>query len=340
MKATLQAWLLTQWQSRGPWARLLWPLSRLYAWAQARHSRAASAGREHLPAVVVVVGNVIAGGAGKTPLTVAVVQHLRQRGLQVGVISRGHGRREGHAQAVGPGSTASQVGDEPLLIWQRTQVPVWVARQRIQAGRLLLQAHPSVRVLVCDDGLQHQALARDIEICVIDERGIGNGWLLPAGPLREPWPRPTDLLVHAPGRPFAGGHALQRHLHDEAVNGLGQRRTLNSLQGQPVHALAGIARPAVFFDMLRQRGLQLQHTQAFADHAPLDNWQPPADGLPVLCTEKDAVKLWPRWPQVLAVPLDVTLSADFFAALDRRVNNALERRASGSAHTRPDPQGL
>jgi len=340
MKALLQAWLLAQWQSRGLWARLLWPLSRVYAWAQTRNARARSAGREQLPAVVVVVGNVIAGGAGKTPLTVAVVQHLRQRGLQVGVISRGHGRREDDAQAVGPGSTASEVGDEPLLIWQRTQVPVWVARQRVQAGRQLLQAHPSVQVLVCDDGLQHLALARDIEICVMDERGIGNGWLLPAGPLREPWPRPTDLLVHAPACPFAGGHPVVRQLGEEAVDGLGHRRTLHSLQGQPVHALAGIARPAVFFDMLRQRGLQLQRTQAFADHAPLDGWQPPADDLPVLCTEKDAVKLWPRWPQVLAVPLQVSLSPGFFAALDDRVDAALARQASRPAHSRPDPQGL
>ncbi len=323
MNARLQAWLLAQWQSRGLWALLMWPLSRLYAHARARNARRQAQRSERLPAVVLVVGNVIAGGAGKTPLTLEIVRHLRQRGLQVGVISRGHGRRDKAAQAVDANSTAAQVGDEPLLIWQRTRVPVWVARQRTEAGRSLLHAHPEVQVLVCDDGLQHLALARDIEICVMDERGIGNGWLLPAGPLREPWPRSCDLMVHAPGHPFAGGHAVQRRLQNEAVDGEGRRWPLHSLQGRPVDALAGIARPHVFFDMLHKQGLQLRHTLALADHAPLESWQPPADGTPVLCTEKDAVKLWPRWPKVLAVPLELSLTPAFFEALDARIDTAL-----------------
>lgn len=327
MNARLQAWLLAQWQSRGLWARVLWPLSWLYGYAQARHARHQARHCQHLPAVVLVIGNVIAGGAGKTPLTLAIVRHLRQRGLQVGVISRGHGRREATTQPVNEDSTPEQVGDEPLLIWQRTRVPVWVGRQRAQAGRQLLQAHPGVQVLVCDDGLQHQALARDIEICVMDERGIGNGWLLPAGPLREPWPRPVDLLVHATTQPFAGGHAVTRRLQDEAVDGEGRRWTLDTLQGRPVDALAGIAKPQVFFDMLRERGLSLRNIQALADHAPLTHWRPPPDGTPVLCTEKDAVKLWPYWPKVLAVPLDLSLPAAFFEALDARVDKALAQHS-------------
>ena len=326
MHARLQAWLLAQWQSRGLWARLLWPLSRLYAWAQARNARQQTRRHERLPAVVLVIGNVIAGGAGKTPLTIAVAQHLRQRGLQVGVISRGHGRKDQGTRAVNAGSSADEVGDEPLLIWQRTRLPVWVARQRVQAGRALLQAHPEVQVIVCDDGLQHLALARDIEICVMDERGIGNGWLLPAGPLREPWPRPTDLLVHAPGHAFAGGHAVQRRLMDAAIDGDGRRWPLQHLQGRAVDALAGIARPEVFFALLRQQGLRLRHTLALPDHAPLQDWHPPGDDTPVLCTEKDAVKLWPRWPQVLAVPLALSLPAAFFRALDTLVDEALARR--------------
>ena len=326
MNARMQAWLLHHWQSRGGVACLLWPLSRLYGWLRAHHARRQMRHAQHLPSVVLVIGNVIAGGAGKTPLTVAVVEHLRQRGLEIGVISRGHGRRDRQTRAVDSNSNASLVGDEPLLIWRRTQVPVWVAARRIQAGLALLQAHPEVQVIVCDDGLQHLALVRDIEICVMDDRGIGNGWLLPAGPLREPWPRPTDLLVHAAEKPFSNGHAVQRRLHDHALDGRGQRWPLHALRGQPVDALAGIARPQAFFDMLREQGLQLRHTHAMADHAPLQDWQPPADKTPVLCTEKDAVKLWPRWPQVLAVPLDLCLPEAFFSALDARVDAALRQQ--------------
>jgi tetraacyldisaccharide 4'-kinase len=323
MNARLQAWLLQLWQSRGLPACLLWPLSRLYGWAQGHTARLEMRRAERLPAVVLVVGNVIAGGAGKTPLTLTVLEHLHQRGLKAGVISRGHGRKDGGTRAVDSRSSAAQVGDEPLLIWRRAQVPVWVARQRAQAGRALLQAHPEVQVIVCDDGLQHLALARDIEICVMDDRGIGNGWLLPAGPLREPWPRQTDLLVHAPGQVFAGGHAVQRHLLNVAMDGHGQRWPLQRLQGRPVDALAGIARPQVFFDMLQQQGLTLRRALAMADHAPLQDWQPPSDDTPVLCTEKDAVKLWPRWPQVLAVPLSLSLPEAFFQALDARLDAAL-----------------
>lgn len=328
MKAALHAWLLDTWRRRGLAARLLWPLSRLYGLLQSRVMARKSAQARHPDALVIVIGNVVAGGAGKTPLTIAVVQHLLQRGWQVGVISRGHGRRSGDTQVVLAHSHPDEVGDEPLLIQRRTGVPVWVARQRLDAANALLKANPQVQVLVCDDGLQHLALARDLEICVMDERGIGNGWLLPAGPLREPWPRPTDLLVHHPDQPFEGGHAVQRRLADHAVDGHSQQKALSALQGRPVDTLAAIAKPERFFDMLRQAGLTLREQHALPDHDRLDGWRPAADGTPLLCTEKDAVKLWPQAPETLAVPLELRLPPAFWQALDQRLESLRAQRTA------------
>ena len=148
-----------------------------------------------LPVPVVVVGNIFIGGTGKTPLTIWLVQALRDAGMRPGVISRGHGSADRAPRAVSAASTPQQVGDEPLLIFQRGGCPVMVGRDRAQAGRALLAAHPDVDVLVTDDGLQHYALQRDVEIVLFDGRGAGNGWLLPAGPLRESPRRRRDVTV-------------------------------------------------------------------------------------------------------------------------------------------------
>ena len=272
-----------------------------------------------LPVRVIVVGNVVAGGAGKTPVTQAIVEHLKQRQLEVGIVSRGHGRQSQQVLSVHPDSLASEVGDEPLLLARSTDVPVFVGAQRADAARALLAQHPDTDIIVCDDGLQHLALARDLEVLVMDERDIGNGWLLPAGPLREPWPRKADLLLHSGVRPAqapALSFTMKRHLASNAVNASGQKTPLSALLNRPVHALAGIARPDAFFDMLRQQGLQLASTQAWPDHANFSHWRPPAEDAIVLCTEKDAVKLWPQHPQVLAVPLQLDLPTAFTQALD------------------------
>lgn len=322
----VSAWLHQQlpqvWTSRGLLAWLLRPVSWVHlvlltvrgliwrmGWRQAHR----------LPVPVVVVGNVVAGGAGKTPLTMALVQHLQQRGWRVGVISRGHGRKTHDTRAVMPDSLPTEVGDEPLLIRQKTGVPVWVAALRAEAGRGLLQAHPEVNLLVCDDGLQHWALARDLEICVMDERGVGNGWLLPAGPLREPWPRPVDLLLHTGPNGLPDGFQAQRQLAPMAYDGQGRSLALSTLIGQPVDAVAGLARPTAFFAMLRAAGLQLQHTTALPDHFDYAHGAPAATGRPLLCTEKDAAKLWQHQPQALAVPLVLTPEAAFWQALDQRL---------------------
>ncbi len=307
------------WLSRGWIAWALRPVSWVYGALLALRRLAYATGlaqTHRLPACVIVVGNVVAGGAGKTPMTMALVKHLLAQGLRVGVVSRGHGRRTHDTRAVQANSAPQDVGDEPLLICQSTGAPVWVGASRADAGRQLLQAHPDVQVIVCDDGLQHLALARDIELCVMDERGVGNGWLLPAGPLREAWPRPVDLWVHT-GRPaLPGGFQAPRQLADHALRSNGQKVALQDLKGLPIHAVAGLARPEAFFDMLRQKGLTLACTTALPDHHDYKDWHASDAGTPLLCTEKDAAKLWAHDPQALAVPLQIMPEPAFWQALD------------------------
>uniref|UniRef100_UPI00289E7F76 tetraacyldisaccharide 4'-kinase n=1 Tax=Diaphorobacter nitroreducens TaxID=164759 RepID=UPI00289E7F76 len=198
----------------------------------------------------------------------------------------------------------------------------FVARRRAQAGRALLAAHPATNILVCDDGLQHLALARDLEVCVFNDEGAGNGWLLPAGPLREPWPRAVDLVLHAGSSPGGGApqFALSRELATHAVNASGHQLPLEQLQGEPSHALAAIARPHDFFAMLHARGIQPESEEALPDHYDFSSWKrPPDKRLRLICTEKDAVKLWPAHPDALAVPLAVRIPPAFFDALDARL---------------------
>ena len=317
------------WLSRGPLACMLWPISLLYGvlvWLRQRlyqHELLQSA-RLNVP--VIVVGNVLVGGVGKTPVAMALVQHLAQRGLKVGVISRGYGRQTHDVRAVHIDSQAHEVGDEPLLIARTCTVPVWVGSDRSAAGRALLAQHPEVQVIVCDDGLQHLALIHDLALCVFDERGVGNGWLLPAGPLREPWPRrhaaPT-WVIKTSGIAASGEFAADRQLAPIARRADGSTRELHTWFNQPVQALAGIAKPEVFFDMLRAQGLQLSRTQALADHADLDQVHIDADAGDVLCTEKDAVKLWRTHPQAWAVPLVTQLPADLLTAIDQALDAKL-----------------
>jgi len=308
------------WQSRNWIARSLVPLSWLFAGISRVRQQLFHWGlhnRVRLPVPVVVVGNVVVGGAGKTPVTMAIVKHLLAQGWHPGVVSRGHGRQTHDTRAVHDNSAPADVGDEPLLIRQKTGVPVWVGKQRADAGHALLQAHPETNILICDDGLQHYALARDVDICVMDERGIGNGWLLPAGPLRESWPKSVDLLLHTGANPISGGYQAQRKLEDWAHDASGGRVALNSLIGQPVDAVAGLARPSGFFSMLRDKGLNLNQTTALPDHFDYQSWPQSSLTRPLLCTEKDAAKLWQHQPQALAVPLVLSPEPAFWQALDQ-----------------------
>ena len=321
---------LKWWQRRCALAWALWPVSLCYRGLVALRRALYRAGifqSFHAGVPTIVVGNVIAGGAGKTPVVMALVQHLQAQGWRPGVISRGYGRSTRDNRIVLPDSPPQLVGDEPALIARSCQVPVAVAARRSEAARLLRTQYPHTNVIVCDDGLQHWALARDVEICVFNPQGIGNGFLLPAGPLREPWPRPADaevnMVLHA-GPPPQGGSAprfaLQRQLANFALRADGSRVPLASLHATPLLALAAIARPEDFFALLQAQGLVLTETLALPDHFNFDSWQRPSNkGYTLICTEKDAVKLWPQHPDVLAVPLQLQLEAGFFAALDAQL---------------------
>lgn len=343
------------WARRGWRSRLLWPVSLLYGLLMAvrRHLYAIGVLKvTRLPVPVIVIGNVVVGGAGKTPVTLALLKELQSRGRQPGVVSRGYGRDADGVLEVRDDTPAALGGDEPALIRRRAGVPVFVGASRVEAARALLSAHPEVDVIVCDDGLQHLALGRDLAVVVFDDRGTGNGWLLPAGLLREPWPpthqafRPDFMLVQraamADPSPVPAGGAtvfgVRRRLDRLAHGPHGQVCSLEDLTQTPqLIAIAGIARPHAFFDMLRAHGLAPSRTIALPDHAPLAAYQ--ALALPpeatVLCTEKDAVKLFTarqtdpmastRW---WSIGLETDIDAAFFEALMQRLPAAGDARLS------------
>jgi len=332
--------LLRAWTQRGFVAWALWPVSLLYGLLVALRSglyRWGIFSAQRVAVPVVVVGNVVAGGAGKTPVVMALVEHLQQRGIRVGVISRGYGRSLKGCHEVTAQRPAQQVGDESALIHRRTGAPVFVAEQRIDAARALLARHPDTQIILSDDGLQHLALHRDLEIGVFDERGVGNGFLLPAGPLREPWPRKLDLVLRSGIEPAFEGFRTQRTLADHAVTATGVRVPLATLAlpdapnkaAEPLLALAAIAQPEVFFSMLRAKGLTLARTLALPDHYDFKSLSPNEyKGYRLICTEKDAVKLWPLCADALAVPLTLALPQDFWALLDAHTDALLDLPAT------------
>ena len=303
----LETTLTRAWLKRGPLACALWPVSLLFgALGSVRRGlyRANILTSARLPVPVVVVGNIFIGGTGKTPLTIWLVQALREAGMQPGVISRGHGSADRSPRAVTAASTPQQVGDEPLLIFQHGGCPVMVGRDRAQAGRALLAAHPEVDVIVTDDGLQHYALQRDVEIVLFDGRGTGNGWLLPAGPLREPPRRRRDVTVinAADISPALAscvapknGLVVQMRLAGDAAERLvnrAERLPLAALAqgGQRIVAAAGIGNPQRFFAMLRGAGLRFAELPLPDHHDFLDQPFAALDTDVILITEKDAVK--------------------------------------------------
>lgn len=319
---------MQRWYGSGPRPWLLRPLAWLYRAVVAIRARAYRRGwlsSVRLPVPVLVVGNITLGGTGKTPLVICLAAYLRGQGWRPGVVSRGYGGSQVEPCLLPEESDPSRFGDEPSLIRQRTGVPVAVGRDRPGAARLLVEA--GVNVIIADDGLQHYRLQRDVEICVIDGmRRLGNGLVLPCGPLREPPSRlrRVDYRVVNGGEPAAdevpmrlsGGTA--QYLRDDA-----QDRPLETFRGRRVHAVAGIGHPARFFDSLRAHGLEvIEHV--FADHhvhvsadVTFD------DGLPVLMTEKDAVKcagfvtdnMW-------SVPVQARLPDAFLHSIHERVKSA------------------
>ena len=317
------------WRSRNVAACALLPVAALYGAVSGLQRKLYQWGTrkaEHPGVPVIVIGNVIAGGAGKTPVTLATVAHLQAKGWKPGIISRGYGRSTEDCLEATPASLPQDVGDEPLLMARASGVPVFVARQRIDAARALLAAYPDTNIVVCDDGLQHHALARDVEVCVFNNEGVGNGWLLPAGPLREPWPRPVNAVLYSAAQPPRGTPAstpsfhLQRQLAPYAVTHTGERIALQHLQGKPLHALAAIARPEDFFAMLRAQSLDIVSTEGLPDHYNFGSWKRPSDNrLQVICTEKDAAKVWQVLPSALAVPLQLQVDQGYFDLLDAQL---------------------
>jgi tetraacyldisaccharide 4'-kinase len=340
-KASLQRLITNAWTHRGGLAWMLWPLALLYAvFAAFRRGlfklRICSSGQVRVP--VIVVGNVVAGGSGKTPVVIVLVQHLQASGLQVGVISRGYGRRSRDCREVHTTSTASDVGDEPLLIKHSTAASVFVANRRLEAALLLLERHPQTQVIVSDDGLQHLALQRNLEICVFDDRGIGNGFLLPAGPLRERWPRPVDLVLHTGTRPAFAGFTAKRALDPHAHRADGSHVALADLTQsgiKPLLAVAAIAKPEDFFAMLRAAGLHLTRTIGLPDHCDFSTWSSQEyRNYTIVCTEKDALKLWQQEPNALAVPLLCTLGPGFILRFDALLSDLLRSRTNGALSSR------
>jgi len=337
--------LQSAWRGRGPLAVALLPFAAVYAllWRLRRLLLAAGVLRaEPLPVPVVVVGNLIAGGAGKTPTVIAVASLLRRHGHRPGIVSRGYGRSGDDVLEVLADTPAAQCGDEPRLLKRRLGLPVVVGRDRVAAARELLRRHPGVDVLVSDDGLQHARLPRAAQVLVFDERGAGNGWLLPAGPLREPMPSrvpaSTVVLYNAP----APSTPLPGHLATRSLAGVvpladwwagrpPSPDALRDLAGRRVLAAAGMAHPERFFDMLQACGLTLQRLplEDHHDYATLP-WD--AATQDVVVTEKDAVKLDPRAvgaTRVWVAPLDFATGPAFEAQLLAVLRPAMTRRLDG-----------
>jgi tetraacyldisaccharide 4'-kinase len=297
------------WQSVTPVSALLYPASLVFGAVTAARRAAYRAGilaSSSLPVPVIVVGNISVGGTGKTPLVLWLAHFLRRRGRTPGIVSRGYGGKEGAPRRVLPDSDPVVVGDEAVLLARRSGGEVWVGADRAAAARALLAAQPRCDVVVSDDGLQHYALKRSIEIAVVDaERGFGNGWLLPAGPLREPLSRlaGVDAVVlnqeaHVAAHPSGSGIpagpercAMRMEGHQFRSLRQPERRVgPEFFRGKRVHAVAGTASPGRFFRYLQGMGLYFTPHE-FSDHHPFaarDIAFGESDA--VVMTEKDGVK--------------------------------------------------
>ncbi len=279
---------------------------------------------------VIVVGNITAGGSGKTPLVIWLVNWLSAQGYRPGVVSRGYGGKAQTCVDVQADSLATEVGDEPLLIRIKADVPVVVGRDRVAAARMLIARH-QVDMIVSDDGLQHFRLHRDIELAVIDAAtGLGNGWPLPAGPLREPSSRLRSVdavvqVLRGQAHPMKGlsvnsWHALYTPGEAYRLQAPDEKFPLTALPSRNWLAITGIGRPQGFFDMLRSHGIKLD-TQAFADHHAFHPGDLPAERS-VIMTEKDAVKcLGFAGSDWWAVALVVAPESGFIDWLSSRLKN-------------------
>lgn len=350
-RTRLQLALVEVWQRRGPLAWLLSPLSVVHYIVYTVRRAAYALGllrRSHPGVPVVVIGNLYVGGTGKTPLTIELARALSARGWHPGIVSRGYGAAEGAERIVRTGDRAADVGDEPLLLARATALPVAVGRDRVAAAGALRYEHRECDVLIADDGLQHWRLARDVEIALLNYRGLGNGWLLPAGPLREPRHRldKVDAIVCNGDVPPVVAAAPRYAMRAS----LGAARPLSGGEAQPLAALAaeqrsrtlrivaaaGIGAPDRFFAMLRGAGLEVEELP-LADH--FDFAANPFARLAadrILVTEKDAVKCEAH-PALAAdariwvVPLAAEVDPRLIDAVETRLQLASRRTALGSS---------
>jgi tetraacyldisaccharide 4'-kinase len=326
MGKRLHDWLIGTWYGASGRGRWLLPLAWLFAGAAA--IRRGLYARDILksyrsPRLVVIVGNLTVGGAGKTPFVIWLAGELERRGLRAGVALRGYMGAGARPRRLTDADSASDAGDEAWMIRRRLTLPVAVGARRPDAVRLL---EPDCDVVVCDDGLQHYALARDLEVAVVDGmRGLGNGRRLPAGPLREP-PRRLDEVdaVVVNGAGFERPGAIRMQLEPVAVVAFrdGTRRPLSDYAGREVVAAAAIGNPERFFAMLREHGLRIE-TRTLPDHARFTPALAGAGrGKPVLLTEKDAVKCngvgWSEAGYVEVAPrVDEAAAAGLLESIER-----------------------
>lgn len=335
-------WLERAWYRRSPWLKLLRPLSALYTCIVQRRrddfiTGARSSRVWKAPVPVLVVGNISVGGTGKTPLVMALIHSLRAQGWSPGVVSRGYGATPpAYPWCVRADHSPACVGDEPLLLVQRTGVPLVIDPDRVAATQALLDSH-HCDLIISDDGLQHYALGRDLELAVIDaQRGLGNGRCLPEGPLREPPSRLASVdyvIINGSASDWPGAHTMR--LQVTGFRALKREERLTPAQwcqrfsGQMVTAIAGIGNPQRFVNTLTELGIPVR-LQAFADHHAYraDDFKACADTL-LLMTEKDAVKCHDfDLPHAWVVEVEAILATEFTQALHQRLRHLSDMKGN------------
>lgn len=322
------------WHSKGLLSTLLLPISYLYGIISARDLTQKAERSQKLPRPTIVIGNINMGGTGKTPATITITKALQERGLNVGILSRGFGRKESSLYIVDKSSTPSEIGDEPFLIFHKTAAKMAIHANRYEAGIALLQRYPELDCFICDDALQHRQLQRDIEIIVVGKQGFGNGRLFPAGPLREPIIRlsEADYILSNNSDITAITELTNTEIIDLKstlstpinIKNL-QKKAFSEFKEEPFTAVAGIAHPENFYNMLKEKGLKFE-VCSFPDHFNFTEADLSPIHSPILMTEKDATKCLDFNRQdIWAAPLENKICSAFIDTLVKRINKLKNR---------------